>query len=175
MIARTPENIVALPDSNSPGLADAIRAAGHDFENHAGTVYATDGAAVQAIIDAYDAKPVALAAKLNALADFRWQKEIGGIVINGMIIETTDRSKTLVTGALMLAQSNPAATFQFKTTDNQYVEVDAAGMVAIYQAIGAHVQACFAKEQVVAAQIVALATWQEIEAFDIAQAWVTGG
>lgn len=168
-------NIIALSHGNIPGLVEAIRAAGHDIESNGGAVYATDGPAVQAIIDAYDARPVALATKLAALADFRWQKEIGGIVINGMIIETTDRSKTLVTGALMLAQSNPAATFQFKTTDNQYVEVDAAGMVAIYQAIGAHVQSCFAKEQVVAAQIAALATWQEIEVFDIAQAWVAGG
>ena len=110
-------------------------------------------------------------AKLAELADFRWSKEVGGITIDGMVIETTDRSKTLVTGALMMAQANPAATFQFKTTDNQYVQIDAAQMIGVYQAIGAHVQTCFAREQEVAALINALETAQEVIDFDIAGAW----
>lgn len=163
-------NIVSIANP-SPGICEAVNAAGIYIENNNGTYYASDAQAAQAIIDAFDPVPGVIVSKLSALADFRWQKEVGGIVINGMIIETTDRSKTLVTGALMLAQSNPAATFQFKTTDNQYVEVDAAGMVAIYQAIGAHVQSCFAKEQVIANTIKALTKWEDVVGFNIESAW----
>lgn len=167
------QHIVTVADGNTPGLMQAIRDAGHDVENHNGVLYATDGAIVQAIIDAFDARPSALSVKLAELADFRWKKETGGMTANGVVIETTDRSKTLVTGAVLLAQSNPAATFKFKTTKDQHVDVDAAGMVAIYAALGAHVQECFAKEEAIAAKINALATWQEIVAFDIDAEWNT--
>ena len=153
------------------GIHPLLRAQGVFVVGIDGVPMSNNPTLAKQILDAYDPVPDAKAKKLSELADFRWSKEVGGITINGMVIETTDRSKTLVTGALMLAQSNPAATFQFKTTDNQYVEVDAAGMVAIYQAIGAHVQACFAREQEVAALISALNTVDAVASFDIAAEW----
>jgi len=165
------ENIVFPPSAWPPGLSEQIRAAGHDYENHNGSVYATDGPAVQAIIDAHDAMPFAIAEKIAALADYRWSKETAGIVVDGITVETTDRSKTLITGAMLMASQNPSATFKFKTTAGDHVEINAAAMINIYVVMGLHVQACFAKEEAIATQIRALATWQEVEAFDINAAW----
>ena len=166
-----PANIVTMPDGNMPGLPEAIRAAGHDIENHNSALYATDGPAVQAIIDAHNARPAALAQKIAELADHRWKKETGGLVVDNIAVETTDRSKTLVTGAMLMASQNPNATFKFKTTGGQHVQINSNAMIYMYAAMGAHVQACFAKEETIAAQLNALATWQEIVAFDINAAW----
>lgn len=152
-------------------LTPLLREAGVEMIGIDGVLHSNNPELALQINAAFDYVADRKEAKLKELADFRWKKETGGITVNGIVIETSDRSKTLVTGALIMAQANPAATFQFKSTDDQYVQVDAAGMIQIYQAIGLHVQDCFAKEQVVAAQIKALGDADAVISFDIEAAW----
>lgn len=152
-------------------LTPLLREAGVEMLGIDGVLHSNNPELALQINAAFDFLADRKAAKLKELADFRWQKEIGGIVYNNLRIETTDRSKTLVTGAMLMAAQNPATTFQFKTTDDQYVEVAASDMLGIYAAIGLHVQSCFAKEQTVADQIKALTDVDAVIAFDFETAW----
>jgi len=49
--------------------------------------------------------------------------------------------------------------------------IDRTAILAISQAVAAHVQACFSNEKVHSEAISALATKEEIEAYDITTGW----
>jgi len=85
-------------------------------------------------------------------ADMRWQKEVGGITVNGVNVLTDDRSKLMIIGARMKAVEDGNTTKQWKTPGG-FVTLDAATLIAIGDAVEAHVQACFDKEAEVLALI----------------------
>jgi hypothetical protein len=94
-----------------------------------------------------------LADKLRAYAAAaRYRREAGGVTIGGAEIRTDRESQGLIAGALLRAQINAEATFQFKTATG-FVTLSGAQMQAIAVAVGEHVQACFAKEAEVLAAI----------------------
>lgn len=99
------------------------------------------------------------------VAQKRWEKEVGGIEVNGQIIDTSRESQSMITGAYAYSQANPSETIQFKAASG-WVTLDAPTMAAIATAVGAHVQACFALEAMVASQIAggAITTTGEIDA-----------
>lgn len=94
--------------------------------------------------------PVDLAAYT---ANKRWQKEVGGIVINGISIATDDRSKMMISGARVAAEADPNFTTQWKAADGTFVTIDAAAVIAISDTMLAHVSNCFAIEAQVLAGI----------------------
>lgn len=98
-------------------------------------------------------------------AQKRWEKETGGIEVNGQIIDTSRESQAMITGAYAYSQANPAETIQFKAASG-WVTLDAPTLAAIATAVGAHVQACFALEASVASQIAngTITTTGEIDA-----------
>lgn len=99
-------------------------------------------------------------------ASKRYAVETGGIVLNGMHIMTDRASQSMITGAYNYVQANPEVTVRFKTVGG-FVELRAAQMTAIANAVGAHVQAAFTAEGEVDAQIIAgsISTKAEIDAF----------
>lgn len=104
---------------------------------------------------------------LNAYAaSKRYAVETGGIVVNGVHIATDRASQSMITGAYNYVQANPEVTVKFKTAAG-FVELTASQMVAVANAVGAHVQASFAAEGEVNAQIIAgaITTSAEIDAF----------
>ena len=80
-----------------------------------------------------------------AIAARRYEAEIAGITINGLPINTDDRSKLLINGAALEATIDPAYVMQWKTPDG-FVELSGAQVIGIARAIRAHVQACFDRE-----------------------------
>ncbi|WP_158259802.1 DUF4376 domain-containing protein [Phyllobacterium phragmitis] len=88
-------------------------------------------------------------------AQKRWETEVGGIVVNGLIVATDDRSKIMISGARVAAQSNPEFTTDWKSQDGTFVTIDAAAVVAISDAILAHVSGCFSIEAAIIADIMA--------------------
>lgn len=92
-----------------------------------------------------DLYEVAAAARYNA--------ETGGITVGGQLILTDRQSQALINGAVVLCGQNPATEIVFKTYPNAFVTLDAAQITAIGVAVGSHVQACFAREAEVAAEI----------------------
>lgn len=108
------------------------------------------------------------------LADYRWQKETGGITISGLPIRTDDRSKMLLAAIQQeIATTNdPTHTRQTKTTAG-FVSLSDAQLSALYLAVISHVQKCFDCEQSLISSIDSstLTTTQEVEAaFDAAYA-----
>lgn len=89
---------------------------------------------------------------ISYTAQKRWEKETGGIEVNGQIIDTSRESQAMITGAYAYSQANPSETIQFKAASG-WVTLDAPTMAAIATAVGVHVQACFALEAGVASQI----------------------
>jgi len=99
-------------------------------------------------------------------AQKRWEKENGGINIGGAQIATDDRSKVMISGARVAAENDPNFSTEWKAADGSFVTVNAAMIVAISDAMLAHVSNCFALEAQVLAQIEAgtITTTEEIDA-----------
>lgn len=97
----------------------------------------------------------------------RFEVETGGITVSGQTIDTSRESQSMITGAYAYSQAHPEETIRFKAASG-WVTLDAATMAAIATAVGAHVQACFAAEAIVAAAIEdgTITTAAEIDAAD---------
>jgi len=92
-----------------------------------------------------DAAPI-LPRKLKELADYRWTKETGGTTLMGMVINTDENSQQKVTGARVAANADPTLVIDWKA-ENGWVQLNAQIIVAISDAVRAHVQACFTNEK----------------------------
>ena len=98
-------------------------------------------AALQAVLT-----PYGLWVDLTAYAaDARWRYETGGIVVAGLTVPTDRASQQMIAGMLATVQLDPAATIRFKAGGG-FATLDAAQVIAIARAVGAHVQAAFARE-----------------------------
>mgnify|MGYP005810366247 CR=1 FL=1 len=99
-------------------------------------------------------------------AEVRYRKETGGAVVNGASYLTDRETQAKMTAAVVMTQINPEATFEWKSADGRFVSLDAAAMLQVAQAVGAHVQAAFATESEVAAAIDtgAITTMAQIDA-----------
>lgn len=80
-----------------------------------------------------------------SIAARRYEAEVGGITLNGMHINTDDRSKLLINGAALDATLDPAYVMQWKAGDG-FVQLPGAQVIDIARAVRAHVQACFDRE-----------------------------
>ncbi|WP_181381826.1 DUF4376 domain-containing protein [Pseudomonas prosekii] len=82
---------------------------------------------------------------LVLIADVRYRHEIGGITLAGMAIDTDDRSKTLISGSALKAMRDPDYVLRWKTPAG-FVDLPAAQVLMIADAVSDHVQACFNRE-----------------------------
>ena len=87
-----------------------------------------------------------------AIAYRRYEAEIGGITLNGLQINTDDRSKVLINGAALEATIDPAYTMQWKTLTG-FVDLTGEQVIGIARAVRAHVQACFDREAELLAEL----------------------
>lgn len=98
--------------------------------------------------------PVPLKDRLTAYAaDTRWRKETGGITVAGVPVATDDRSKQMIIGARVAADADADWTTQWVGAGGVVYPVDATAIVAISNAVQAHVNACFATFAGVKAEI----------------------
>lgn len=86
-------------------------------------------------------------------ADARWRRETGGLQFGGFTVATDDRSKMMIIGARAAAVADPDFTTEWKMADNSFITLDAATIIAISDAVLAHVAECFAIEAQVLAAI----------------------
>jgi len=87
-----------------------------------------------------------------------------GTTVSGMPIATDDTSQSRITGAALAVTLDPQTTIQWKTGAG-FVTLDAAQVIAIAEAVRAHVQACFDRE----AEL--LAALEEGNPYDIETGW----
>ncbi len=79
----------------------------------------------------------------------------GGITVTGIPVGTDTASIPLLTGAHDYLQANPSATVQFVISPAQAVTLTAVQVGAMWAAVVAFVQACFAAEASANAQVMA--------------------
>lgn len=98
---------------------------------------------------------VSPAAFLKELAGARrWEIETGGITLPGGIVVATDAVAQSKIDAALAAFERGAlsGTIAFKAAGG-FVDLDQAGLTAVYAAVVAHVQACYAAESAVVNEI----------------------
>lgn len=86
-------------------------------------------------------------------AAVRFEHEVAGAVVNGMTIATDRSSQAMISGAYNMAARDAQFSTQWKTAEGVFVSLDAAAIIAVATAVGAHVASCFAKEVTVAGRI----------------------
>lgn len=79
------------------------------------------------------------------IAERRYLSEVSGMVVNGLKVNTDDRSKLLINGAALEATIDPNYTMQWKMEDG-FVQLTGEQVISIARAVRAHVQACFDRE-----------------------------
>lgn len=108
---------------------------------------------------------------LDELAEIKWQRELAGPLFNGVRVEASDRAKTLVLGVRTRAKENANTARRWKIAPGQYVMLDAAALIALGDAIDAHVTACFDREAALADVIVAATSHAQLDAVNLNSGW----
>ena len=104
----------------------------------------------------------AKAAKIAEIAHARWAAETGGITLQGMTIRTDRESQAMITGAALKAIQDAEYSCSWKT-DGGFVQLSAPQILAIADAVRAHVQECFDHERALNALVDAAETVAELE------------
>jgi hypothetical protein len=86
-------------------------------------------------------------------ASVRYDHEIAGTIVGGIQVRTDRESQGMINGAYNMAARDASFSTQWKTTTGAFMTLDAATIIAVAQAVGAHVAACFAKEAATVAAI----------------------
>ena len=102
-------------------------------------------------------------AKKAEIAQARYNAEIAGVTINGVSIKTDRESQGLITGAALQALQDNTYTCRWKGVGG-FVELTAPQILAIADAVRAHVQACFDREAELLPLIEAATTEAELNA-----------
>lgn len=135
----------------------------------AGIWFVADQASYDAVMAAqFEAKK---SAKLATLAARRWQAETGGIVFMGMSIKTDEDTQRKITGAYVQATRDSGFVVKWKVAPGVFIDLDAAAIIAIGDAVTAHIQACFANEAALTAAILAAGDVAALSAIDIESGW----
>lgn len=87
----------------------------------------------------------AKSAKRAEIAAARWAAETAGIDVNGFTVRTDRESQALITGAALKAMQDGEYSCRWKGVDG-FIELTAPQILAIADAVRAHVQSCFDRE-----------------------------
>lgn len=101
-------------------------------------------AALDAAMAAYDPADEHRCQLIAYAASKRWDAENGGTLVGGIPVATDDRSKIMIMGARVAAAANSDWETVWHGADGQTYPLNAAQMIAISDAVEAHVNATFA-------------------------------
>ena len=106
----------------------------------------------------------AKAAKLAEIANWRFQRETSGIVLNGVRIKTDRESQAAITGAFITLSQGLVSSVDWKADNGQWIQLGLTEMTAVAQAVATHVQQCFSLEKSYVDQVNAATTIEEVQA-----------
>ena len=113
------------------------------------------------VITAEDAFNAHVNEMKRRMATERWRVETGGIMVGDTFINTDRDTQSKLTAARIVAKEDRTYTVQWKLQSG-FVTLDAAQVIAMADAVRAHVQAAFDKEAVLVAQIDAATTHDDL-------------
>ena len=103
-------------------------------------------------------------AKKTEIAQARYNAEIAGVTINGVLIKTDRETQAVLTAACLQAYIDSGYSLNWKTGDGTFVSLPAEKIMAFGTAVRAHVQGCFDREAELLPLIEAATTQAELEA-----------
>ena len=107
----------------------------------------------------------------EALAAHRYTVETGGITLSGVPIKTDRDTQGTLTAARTLAKEDANYAVEWKVASGQFVTLSAATIIAIANAVAAHVQKCFRAESSASDDVADYSSVAEaLAAFDAAMA-----
>lgn len=104
--------------------------------------------------------------KKAQIAVARYNAEIAGTTVNGVLIDTGRDSQALITGAALAAMLDDGYSLNWKT-ESGFIHLSAPEIIVVAQAVRAHVQSCFDKEGELVAQVDAAQNAEELDAIEI--------
>ena len=104
--------------------------------------------------------------KKAAIAAARYEAETAGTTVNGVTIDTGRDSQALITGAALAAMLDSEYSLNWKTTSG-FIHLSAPEIIAVAQAVRAHVQTCFDREGELVALVDAAQTAEELDAIEV--------
>lgn len=110
--------------------------------------------------------------KIAQLAAFRYDLEVHGISINGILIKTDRESQAQLASALLTVNEGFANGLYWKSS-NGWVNLDKKQLQEISKKVAQHVQGCFNVEQVHASKIQNFTTIEELSEYDFKTGWPT--
>lgn len=85
---------------------------------------------------------------LTWAATARRTREASGVDLNGIRLETDERSRAVLTAAYVQARENPEYKIpNWKVADGVYVTLDRETILAAAMAVSNHIRACFDKNR----------------------------
>ena len=102
------------------------------------------------------------AQKKVAIAAARYEAETAGTTVNGVQIDTGRDSQALITGAALAAVIDSSYSLNWKTVEG-FIHLSAPEIIAVAQAVRAHVQACFDREGELVALVDAAETAEDLD------------
>lgn len=106
------------------------------------------------------------AQKKAEIASVRYEAETAGTTVNDITIDTGRDSQALITGAALAAMLDENYSLNWKTAKG-FIHLTAPEIIAVAQAVRAHVQSCFDREGELVAQVDAAQNAEELDAIDI--------
>lgn len=106
------------------------------------------------------------AQKKAAIAAARYEAEIAGTTVNGILLDTGRDSQALITGAALAAVIDDEYSLNWKTTAG-FIHLSAPEIIAVAQSVRAHVQSCFDREGELVALVDAAQTLEDLAEIDI--------
>jgi len=104
--------------------------------------------------------------KYREIAQARYNAEIAGVTINGVLIKTDRETQAVLTAACLQAYIDSGYSLNWKTGDGTFVSLPAEQIMAFGTAVRAHVQSCFDREAELLPLIEAATTEAELEAIN---------
>ena len=105
-------------------------------------------------------------AKKAEIAQARYNAEIAGITINGVLIKTDRETQAVLTAACLQAYIDSGYSLNWKTGDGTFVSLPADQIMAFGTAVRAHVQACFDREAELLPLIASARTQAELDTIE---------
>ena len=106
------------------------------------------------------------AEKRAEIAAARYEREIAGVEVNGILLDTGRDSQALITGAALAAMLDSEYSLNWKT-ESGFIHLTAPEIIAVAQSVRAHVQSCFDREGELVAQVDAAQNAEELDAIEI--------
>ena len=110
----------------------------------------------------------AKANKLAQIAQWRYEREVAGVVLDGALISTDRESQAKLSAAYSSLKDGLLSSINWKTQSGSFVVLDAQSIGAVAGAVAQHVQSCFDAEMALVAQVNTAASIEAVNAVVIA-------